>query len=182
RLVDLEVVLGEREVAEAGAAEGVREGAGDVEAVDVVAEGVGAGFGEALVALAGERGLVAAAPALAEVGEDLFEGALPERALALRGDVGGSGLLVALDEAAVLERLDEVAEAHLVVRQAVLVVELGEPAEGLVGVAAGMVEELLEEVEEAVERRDVLAVAVLVPLGVAEKHGNRSVVSRPWFV
>src|SRR5690606_35408905 len=108
------------------------ERARDVEVVDVVAEGVGARLGLALVAAPGEGGLVVAAGALAELREDLLERALAEAADGPGRDGEEAGLLVALEVAAVLELLDEVAEPHpvgVVVGEAVLLVELGEPAE-----------------------------------------------------
>src|SRR5690606_28795549 len=112
--------------------------------------------------------------ALAELREDLLERALAEAADGPGRDGEEAGLLVALEVAAVLELLDEVAEPHpvgVVVGEAVLLVELGEPAERLGGVPPRVVEELLEEVEQRVEGGAGPAVAALVPLRVAEAHG-----------
>ena len=114
-----------------------------------------------------------AVPVLPEVVEDLFEGRLPKRPLGLRGDLDRPFLLALLQVSPLLELLDEILERLVVpFGQVVLVVELSEPVERLLGVAGRVLQEILEEVEQLFKQRLLTAVPFGVPLRIAKAHGE----------
>jgi len=168
-LVDLEVVSREAPVVpDARAAEGVGEGAGDVEPGDVVPEAPVPRFGQALVPLAGVGRAVVALPVLPELAEDLIEGRPPECPLGLGGNLDLAGLLVLREVPALLELVDEVLDRLVgALGQVVFVVELPEPVERLLGVAGRVLEQVLEEVKQLLEQGLLAAVALGIPFGIA---------------
>src|SRR5690606_22987415 len=170
RFVDLEILLRQIPVLDAGAAIGIGEGARDIEQVRIIAEPPCARFGQSLIPHPGERCLVIAPPALTQLPENFLEGALPETALGTRRHLELADLIL-LEVAPLLQFLDEIADARLLSREPVSLVELCEPAERLRDIARRMLEELLKEIEEFIEQRAGVAVPLGIPLEISDVHG-----------
>ena len=115
---------------------------------------------------------MAAATRLTETAKDFLQRSLAKTSLGARGDHDGVRLLVSLNEASILELLDEIAHAHTIVRDAVLTIQLSQPVQRLRRIPSCMEEKLLEQIKQRVERRSRDAVATGVPLGVSESHGG----------
>ncbi len=160
--LDLEVLLGELELA-LRALEGVGQRAHRVDAVELVAEGVGPRLGLRLAAVSGgARGVVAGA-ALLEAREDRLEGALADLALAGAGE-HQRPLPVALEEPLALEPGEERLEVDRRVEVALLL-QVAHPALGLLRVAAGREDELVpdpHQVDPRQDQADQLGIEVLV--------------------
>jgi hypothetical protein len=173
-LLHLEILLGERQLA-LRALERVRQRAHRVDAVELVAEGVGAGLGLRLRALAESGGGVVAGVALLEAGEDRLEGALADLTLAGAREDERS-FAVALEQALALERVEERFEVERRI-EVPLLLQVPHPVLGLFWIAAGRQQELIpdpHQVDAGEDLADQLGIEVLVAVSHAPSscHGS----------
>lgn len=146
-LVDLEIVFAHIQSLYAVIDKCVSQAVGIVNRLRSVAKLVGACFGIGLIALAGLEGAVGALFSFFHLPEDLLERALSYGLLCFSRKAVGAVGLIFLQIALVFEILDEVAQAVVVVGEAVFPVELSEPAESLRNIAAGVLEQVGEKVQ-----------------------------------
>ena len=144
-LVDFEIVLVQVHV-ESGPANRVADGRGEIDVRRLVAVTVGPGLAQSFHALPLEGRLVTAAQPLLQAAVDEPERIFPDAPAALFGQ--GERLFVLLDVTPLLELLDEGFIADAVVEDALPLVDVAEPFQGLFHVAAGVYENLAEQAEQ----------------------------------
>ncbi len=131
--------------------------------MEVVAELIGPGLGQALDALARLARRMVAGRRARQAGEDLLESALPDLALAAAGELE-LALAIALDQVLLLERGEEAVEIDLL-GDVALLLQVAHPLHRLLDVAARGQHQLVEQpqqVEAGEELPDQLGIEVEV--------------------
>ena len=117
--------------------------------------------------------LLISVPVLPQLPEDFLHRGLSKRPLRLRGNLNFPRFLVLGEIASLLQLLDKVVERLArPFGEVVFVVELPQPPQCFLRIAGRMLEQILKQIKQLLEKWLLAAVALGIPFGVSETHGR----------